>query len=256
MVPGGRPQYVFDLAAVLGVLDEAIAGQLVRQQARLAAAHRVGLAGQRERPGAGLADLPGQQVQVDEAVVLPHADRALVQPHAVEAQEARRPGDAAGRPSTSRSAFDAGHARTARSGPGRAGSRGTPRSRWCAAATKRVVDSAALEQQPAEGVEQGDVAAGGDRHVQVGVARRSACAAGRRRSSDVRPGLALRGADAVEGDRVRLGHVAADDEDHVGAGRCRRSSAAARRCRGWCGSRPRRRPCTAGCWSRCCCVPR
>ena len=87
--PRGRPQYASTSRAVLGVLDEAIAGQLLREQARLAAAHRVGLAGERERPRARLADLAGQQVQVDEAVVLPHADGALVQPHAVEAEQAR-----------------------------------------------------------------------------------------------------------------------------------------------------------------------
>ena len=92
----------FEFAAVLGVVHEAVAGELVREQAGLAAAHRVGLAGQRERPGADLADLPGEQVQVDEAVVLPGADGALAQAHAVEAQYGPGPADALGQaPQTS-----------------------------------------------------------------------------------------------------------------------------------------------------------
>ena len=53
LLPGG-----LQLAAMFGVLDEAVARQLVRQQPRLAAAHRVGLAGQRERPGPGLPICP------------------------------------------------------------------------------------------------------------------------------------------------------------------------------------------------------
>src|SRR6267378_3712402 len=54
------------------------------------APHRVRLAGEAEWPRARLADLPGQQVEVDDAVVLPHADGALVQPLAVKRQQRAR----------------------------------------------------------------------------------------------------------------------------------------------------------------------
>ena len=81
------------LAAVVRVLDGAVAGELVAEQAGLAAAHRVRLAGERERAGADLADLPREKVEVDEGVVLPHAHRALIQPHAVEAKQAARPAE-------------------------------------------------------------------------------------------------------------------------------------------------------------------
>ena len=75
-VAAGRPQVRLDLGAVPGVLGEPVARQRLRQQPDLAAAHCVRLAGQAERTGAWLTDLPGQQVQVDEAVVLPHLTSA------------------------------------------------------------------------------------------------------------------------------------------------------------------------------------
>jgi hypothetical protein len=40
--------------------------------------------------------LSGKQVQIDQTVILPHADRALVETHAVEAQPGSCPGDDAG----------------------------------------------------------------------------------------------------------------------------------------------------------------
>src|SRR6516165_11512889 len=46
-----------DLPAMLRVLHRAIAGKMMRQETRFTAAHRVRLAGERERAGAGLADL-------------------------------------------------------------------------------------------------------------------------------------------------------------------------------------------------------
>ena len=49
-----------------GVGDLAVAGQQLREAAGLAPAHRVGLAGQRQRPAAGAADLPAGQAEVDE----------------------------------------------------------------------------------------------------------------------------------------------------------------------------------------------
>ena len=53
-------------------------GQHVGKAADLASAHGVGLAGERERPGAGLADAPGGEVAVDDGVDLVGALRRLV----------------------------------------------------------------------------------------------------------------------------------------------------------------------------------
>ena len=55
-----------------------VGGQHIGRAAYLAPAHGVGLAGQRERPGARFADAPGQQVAVDQAVDLVGAGRGLV----------------------------------------------------------------------------------------------------------------------------------------------------------------------------------
>jgi hypothetical protein len=62
-----------------------VAAEQVGHAADLAPAHGVGLAGQRERAGAGLADLPGGQVQVDQRGVLGRAAAGLVQALAVQA---------------------------------------------------------------------------------------------------------------------------------------------------------------------------
>jgi hypothetical protein len=64
--------------------------QQVGQATHLAPAHGVGLAGQRERPGAGLADLAGGQVQVDQRGVLGGAAAGLVQALAVQAERGPR----------------------------------------------------------------------------------------------------------------------------------------------------------------------
>src|SRR5262249_41699594 len=72
-----------------------------------------------------------------------------------------------------------------------------------------------VQQQPAEGVEQGDVAAGSDGQIDVRLA-------GGRRPPRVDDGeqqvwvLLAGGADAGEDDRVGFGRVAADDQDDVG----------------------------------------
>ena len=53
-------------------------GELVGEPADLAAAHRVGLAGERERPHAGLADAAGGEMAIDDGVDLVGALRRLV----------------------------------------------------------------------------------------------------------------------------------------------------------------------------------
>jgi hypothetical protein len=52
-----------DFGAMLGVGQVAVRREQVGQAADLAPAHGVGLAGQRERAAAGLADLAGGEVQ-------------------------------------------------------------------------------------------------------------------------------------------------------------------------------------------------
>ena len=75
-----------NFGAVLGVAQLAVRAQQMRQRADLAPAHGVGLAGERERPRAWLADLPRSQVQVDQRAVLVGAAAALVEALAVQAE--------------------------------------------------------------------------------------------------------------------------------------------------------------------------
>ncbi|MNV35246.1 hypothetical protein D3C71_1266870 [compost metagenome] len=72
--------------AVLRVGQVAVGAEQIGQATHFAPAHGVGLAGQAERARAGLADLCGGQVQVDERCVLGRAAAALVQALAVQAE--------------------------------------------------------------------------------------------------------------------------------------------------------------------------
>ena len=67
--------------------DQPLAGQQVGHVADVAAAQRVGLAGQAERAAAGLADLAEHQVEVDDRVAGERAQRRLVDAHCPERQE-------------------------------------------------------------------------------------------------------------------------------------------------------------------------
>jgi hypothetical protein len=82
---------------VLRVGKIAVTGEKVGHAADLAPAHGVGLAGERERPGAGAADLAGGKVQVDEGGILESAVDRLVEPLAVERQGSLRPREQARR---------------------------------------------------------------------------------------------------------------------------------------------------------------
>ena len=152
-------------------------------------------------------------MQIDEAVVLPHADGALIQPHAVEAQEALRRLD------------DLGDA--------------IQFLRGDAGDLAKLVDvllheeraillEAARVLDDEVGVHRAEVEQHAAQRVQAGRCRRRARPAGRCRPAAVAvrrgsmtmiccSGRAfLAGLDAVERDRMRLGHVAAHDDDHVG----------------------------------------
>ncbi|MNS96948.1 hypothetical protein D3C72_1312660 [compost metagenome] len=75
-----------DLGAVLGHGRVAVARQQGRHSAGFAPAHGIRLAGQRKRPRARFADLPGGQMQMDQRGVLVGALGGLVQAHRVERQ--------------------------------------------------------------------------------------------------------------------------------------------------------------------------
>jgi hypothetical protein len=78
------PDFLCD-RAVLRIRHHHVGRQPVREQADLArSATRGRLAGERERAVAGRGDLSGQQVQVVDHVVGPHAARVLVEAHGPE----------------------------------------------------------------------------------------------------------------------------------------------------------------------------
>jgi hypothetical protein len=76
--------------AVFGVGQVAVRREQIGQAADLAPAHGIGLAGQREGAAAGLADLAGGQVQVDDRGVVVGAVAGLVEALAVQGQRRRR----------------------------------------------------------------------------------------------------------------------------------------------------------------------
>ncbi len=129
--PGGPLPVSLDLGAIVGVVDGAVARQLLGEKAAFATTHRIRLAGQAERPGARLADLAGEQVEVDKPVVLPHPDRALVQAHAVEPEPGPGAAEAGGEVADGLPC-DAGLRAPTRQGRLRGGTAGSLRSRSCA----------------------------------------------------------------------------------------------------------------------------
>ena len=74
---GRLPEALHDVA-MSRVLEVHVRGQLIGQAADLAPAHGVGLAGDRERPRAGLADAAGRQMAVDDRIDLVDAAARLV----------------------------------------------------------------------------------------------------------------------------------------------------------------------------------
>ena len=213
--------------AVLGVGQVAVGAEQIGKATHFAPAHGVGLAGQAERARAGLADLCGGQVQVDERCVLGRAAAALVQALAVQAERGfglRKPLGGGGQ---------VGHAETA-------GLRHT---------LGRVVAYQGLERVKARGVcgdvlgvrpslpqhqvqhavEQHHVAAGLEGQEQVGHA--GGVGAARVGHDDLHAGVGgARVFNAAEQDGVRPCRVAAHDEQalcvlHVVVARGRRIGA-------------------------------
>jgi hypothetical protein len=164
-------------------------------------------------PGSRFANLAGEQVQIDQAVILPHADRALVQTHAVETQESVRSGDPCR--SVAKPLFlNAGHcAQLAQVLPQQKG----PIFLKAAGVLphKRFVHRTGFQEQPAQGIEQSDVAAGSHGQIDVGFPGGGGATRIHNNQRQVRsafPGSA----NSIEGYRMALGHIAANDEDDVG----------------------------------------
>ncbi len=191
--------------------DGALAGQAGAHVAHLAAAHRVGLAGERERAAAGAADRPGGQVQVDQRVGVPGAVGGLVEAHRPAAHPLPRRADPPG------GLPDAVL--------GEAGEFGDPVGRVVGEeggqllpalgvlGDELLVHLAGLDQQVQQAVQQGQVGAGPDRQVQVGLVRGGAAP----RVDHDQLGTGLHPVHhPQEQDRVAVRHVGADHQEDVG----------------------------------------
>ena len=196
------------------VLERHVRRKLVRKSADLAAAHRVRLAGDRERSHARLADTAGRQMAVDDGVDLVGPVRRLVDALAVDrngssrrceefVEEAHvRSCEAA----TLRHAFDSG-------GIGGCQRHGLleARSAFRDEAAIDVAGPGKVRQQP---VEQQHVGARVERQMQVAFI--GGCGAARIDHDDLGAALFSRGEQALIEDRVAPGGVGAGQHDEVG----------------------------------------
>ncbi len=189
----------------------ALAGQARPHVAHLAAAHRVGLAGERERAAAGAADRPGRQMQVDQCVGVPGAMGALVQAHGPAAHPVAR-----GRyPLRGPAQAVLRYPGDLRDGRGRIVPEEV-RHRLPALGVlgdELRVDGAVLDQQVQQAVQQRQIRTGRDLKEQIGLGR------GRGAPWIDHDQLGAR-LDPFhhpqEEDRMAVGHVRADDEEDVG----------------------------------------
>ena len=207
-----HPPQPRDLGAVLGVGKIAVRGQQIGEPADLAPAHRVGLAGERQRRGARLADLARGQVQIDQRGILVDTAARLVQALAIQRQ--RRPG---GEPA--RRLHDVGrrHAADRRHFFRRVVAH-LVAQRLPALGVRGngvAVDQRLPQHHVEHGVIQRDVGTGQDREMQVGLSRGVGAARIDHDQLQVRVGLARR-LDAAEQDRVRIGRVRSGDENRPG----------------------------------------
>ena len=154
-----------------GVCDHALAGQAVAEVADLAPAHRIRLAGEREGAAAGPADFSGGEVEVADGVRVPGAVRALAEAHGPEAHHLPR----FAHPSGARCGCPPPAGRS----PGRrapacilSGTRPSPPS----PPYRRAMNSASmwpvLDEEMEQTIQQGEVGAGPDHEVQIGLRRR------------------------------------------------------------------------------------
>jgi hypothetical protein len=188
-------------------------GQQIGQCADLASAHRIGLAGERQRTGARAPDLGGGQMQADQGRVLLGAAARLVQALAIQRQHAARLGPPARRGDDVFLAHPA-HARHGpRAGLAHDAAQGV---KAVSVRTDPVGSDLFFPDQPVQHrVEKRHVGAWQDRQMQVGRLRGH----GAPRIDDDHPltwpGRA-RGLDPPHHDRVGIGGVRSGDEQQVG----------------------------------------
>ena len=201
------------LGPVLWITRGAVTGQQLGQAAHLAAPHGVRLAGKRERSGAGATDLAAHQVQVANPGHGGAALAALVHPHRPKAE---RTGGLA--PPLSQLAqvglSDAAHRRRPRRlpGPPEGLQLGETLGVGCHAG---LIHTAMLKQQVTQAAEQGQVAAGGDRQVQVGgIAGSGGPWIHHHQARPIPLAPALE--QPLEQHRMALGRVGADQQHQIG----------------------------------------
>ena len=200
-----------------GVGDGAVAGQQRREAAGLAPAHRVRLAGERQRPGARPADVAGRQAEVDAARGSSACRRvdwfAPIDQSAIARGARRRTRRAASTIVVRRHAADLRPRARAATRPRRR-QRVARRPRCGARRTLRSTQALARRSRASIALSSGEVAcpaapAGAGRRP-----RRCRCGAGRRRST-VAPS-AWRSRIARPDDRVAGGRVRAEQQHAVG----------------------------------------
>ena len=209
--PRGMPHWSSTNARSSADADRALAGQTRPHVTHFAAAHRVGLSGERERAAAGFADRAGGQVQVADRVGVPGAVGALVEAHRPAAHPVRGLADPAG----SRADVFVGDAGDFADVVGGVllQEAGHHLPALGELGDEFVVGVPVFDDQVQQPVEQREIGAGGDLQEQVGLVGGRGAA----RVDDDQLGAGL---DAIhhaqEQDRVAVGHVGADHEEHVG----------------------------------------
>ena len=203
-------RHFFTVLAVAGV---AVARKQIAQAAGFPSTHGIGLAGEGERPGAGPADLPGGQVQVDQGAVLGAAAARLVEAHAPQGQKARRAADQA------RAGLQVGHrdatqfADHLRGVVAHQGLEGI--EAFGVLVDKAPVDPAFPHEDMQQAVEQGHVGAGLQGQVQVG--QFAGVGAPRIDDDDAHfRALGLGFFQAAKQHRMGIGHVRTGDQQAVG----------------------------------------
>ncbi len=204
---------VRDFGTVFGIGCVAMTGQQIGQAAGLTAAHGVRLAGEREGPGAWLANLSGGQVQVDQRTVLGTAGGGLIQAHAPQGEEGWR---ASNQPCAGLQIIDRDAAEVGDHRRGVVAHQAFQRiEAFGMGIDEAAVDPAFPHEDMQQALEQRDIGAGQDRQVQVGQLAGVGAAWVDDDDGHLRP-LRLCFLQTAEQHRVCVGHVAAGDQQAVG----------------------------------------
>ncbi len=187
-------------------------GKLVGEPADLAATHRIGLAGQRERPHAGTADASGQQMAIDDGVDLVDAARRLVDALRIQRDDTLGAGEPVEEQTDSPLGQAAGRSRLRHGLTGHLFEGVDDAGRTIA--DKTAIDRIASGKEREQPVEQHAVAAGAQRQMQIGaLAGRGAA---RIDHHDLaRRVLLLRRQHALMQDRMAPGGIGADQHQQV-----------------------------------------